>query len=127
VKTRFIKFCASLKIGVLLRLIFVANLVDAYLTLMWVDAGVATEANPIMNYLLQQGTEWFLAVKIGAISIACLILWRMRNVESVYIAIRCVSLIAILGYAALIGFHIAGGFSTGVLHIPTDFLNLWPY
>ena len=113
--------------GTLLRLIFIANLVDAYLTLMWIDAGVAIESNPIMDYLLQQGTEWFLIVKILAVSIACLILWRMRNISSVYIATRFVSLLAVLGYSALIVFHIVGGFNTGVLYIPTDFLNLWPY
>ena len=113
--------------SVLLRLIFITNLIDAYLTLLWIDAGVAVEANPIMDFWLQQGTEWFLIVKIGAISIACLILWHMRNIDSVYVATRLVSLLAVLGYAALIVFHIVGGFSTGALHNPIDFLNLWPY
>ena len=109
--------------GVLLRLVFIANLFDAYLTLAWIDAGIATEANPIMDYLLQQGIGWFLLGKISAIVIACLILWRMRNIPSVYFVTRLVALLAAAGYTALIVFHIVGGFHAGVLHFPVDSLN----
>ena len=109
--------------SVLLRLVFVGNLIDAYLTLVWINAGVATEINPIMNFLLQQGSEWFLATKITAVFIACLILWRMRNIRSVYVATRLVALLSVLGYAVLIGFHIVGGYNVGALHLTLDCLN----
>ena len=115
--------CAALKMSSLLRLIFIANLLDAYLTLVWINAGVATESNPIMNFLLQQGNEWFLTVKITAVFIACLILWYMRNIDSVYLASRVVALFAVLGYAALIGFHIVGGYNADALHLALDFSN----
>tara|TARA_Y100000310_G_scaffold321556_1_gene379360 strand:- start:215 stop:550 length:336 start_codon:yes stop_codon:yes gene_type:complete len=109
--------------SVLLRLVFIANLIDAYLTLVWINAGVATETNPIMNFLLQQGSGWFLTVKITSVFAACLILWRMRNISSVYVATRLVSLLAVFGYAVLIGFHIVGAYNVGALHLALDFLN----
>jgi hypothetical protein len=123
VKGRLLKYCSALNVGTLLRLIFLANLIDAYLTLVWIDAGVATEANPIMNYLLQRGVGWFLAGKITAISIACLILWRMRNIESVFIAVRIIALVSALGYTCLIIFHLVGAFTSEMLYFPIDLLN----
>ena len=109
--------------SVLLRLVFIANLIDAYLTLVWINAGVATETNPIMNFLLQQGPIWFLTVKITAVFAACLILWRMRNISSVYVATRLAALLAVFGYTILIGFHIVGGYNADALHLAIDFSN----
>jgi len=109
--------------SVLLRLVFIANLLDAYFTLVWINAGVATETNPIMDFFLQLGFEWFLAVKITAVFIACVILWRMRNISSVYVTTRLVSLLAVFGYAVLIGFHIVGAYNVDALHLALDFLN----
>ena len=120
---RVLKYVASLNMASLLRLVFVANLIDAYLTLVWIDAGIATEANPIMDYLLQQGTVWFLTGKILAISIACFILWRMRNIPSVFIVTRSIALISALGYTVLIIFHLVGAFTSEILYLPIDFLN----
>ena len=120
---RLLKYAATLNMATLLRLIFVANLVDAYLTLVWIDAGIATEANPIMDYLLQQGTHWFLAGKIFAITVACFILWRMRNIPSVFILTRAIALISALGYTVLIIFHLVGAFTSEVLYLPIDFMN----
>jgi len=123
VGARLLKYAATLNMATLLRLIFVANLVDAYLTLVWIDAGIATEANPIMDYLLQQGTHWFLAGKIFAITVACFILWRMRNIPSVFILTRAIALISALGYTVLIIFHLVGAFTSEVLYLPIDFMN----
>ena len=122
-RTRLINICNSLKMSVLLRLVFIANLLDAYLTLVWVNAGVAAEINPIMNFFLQLGPEWFLAVKITAVFVACVILWRIRNISSVYVATRLVALLAVLGYATLIGFHIVGAYNIDALHLALDFSN----
>ena len=54
----------KLNIVPFLCLVFILNLLDAYLTLTWVEAGIATEANPIMANLLNLGEEWFILGKL---------------------------------------------------------------
>ena len=46
-------------------LLFVLNLLDALLTVVWVRAGVATEGNQLMASLLDIGNVPFLGVKIA--------------------------------------------------------------
>ncbi len=38
-----------------LRLLFLFNLIDAFLTVLWIDAGIATEANPLMAAAMSYG------------------------------------------------------------------------
>ena len=94
----------KLNVTYVLYTIFIANLIDAYLTLKWINIGIATEANPIMDYLLDMGGGWFVIGKVFAISIACFILWNLRNFKSA----KIVALLACLLYISIIIFHIIG-------------------
>lgn len=60
-------------------LLFVLNLLDALLTIVWVRSGVATEGNQLMATLLDIGNGPFLAVKIGIGVITAVVLLRARH------------------------------------------------
>lgn len=52
------------------------------LVTLWVlETGIGTEANPIMNYFLQLGAQYFVLVKVVAVSGACLIFWLNRKTK----------------------------------------------
>lgn len=56
-------------------LLFLLNLLDGLLTIVWVRSGVATEANQLMAHLLDIGNWPFLAVKIGMGAFAAIVLY----------------------------------------------------
>lgn len=60
-------------------LLFVLNLLDALLTIIWVRSGVATEGNQLMASLLDIGNGPFLGVKIGIGLVATVVLVKSRN------------------------------------------------
>jgi hypothetical protein len=64
---------------VTLRLIFILNLVDAILTAIWINYGLAAEANPIMDYTLSFGLIPFITIKVGVAGVAIIILWFLRK------------------------------------------------
>ena len=100
----------NLNIYTILCVVFVLNIVDATLTLAWIDLGIAVEANPIMEYALNLGRGWFLAIKIVAIGASCAILASLRNYRSA----KLVALLACCLYVALIVFHLAGASLAGI-------------
>jgi hypothetical protein len=59
--------------------ILILNLLDAVLTLAVVHAGVATEANPLMDVSLGWGGIWFVAVKLTLVSLGVQLLWSLRH------------------------------------------------
>jgi hypothetical protein len=63
----------------MLYVIFMLNVIDAWLTLAWVKTGLAVEANPLMAGLLSMGDAWFIGVKISAVAIACGALCMLRE------------------------------------------------
>ena len=93
-------------------LLFILNWLDAQLTLVWVRANLATEANGLMARLLALGDAPFLGVKLAVGAFAALILYRcshlplarrgMKLVLGIYIAIMFVH--AATGMSAL-GWH----------------------
>ena len=109
-KKKIIVQLNRINIKPLLYIIFCENLLDAYFTLSWINAGVATEANPIMSYLLSLGTHWFLAGKIGAIFLACGILLYCRQIRSA----KIVAIVSCFIYLAIIIFHIWGAYDLGL-------------
>jgi hypothetical protein len=109
-KKKIISLLSSVNIKPLLFIIFCENLLDAYFTLSWIDAGVATEANPLMAYLLALGTHWFLIGKIGAITLACGILFYCRQIKSA----KIVAIISCFIYLGIIIFHIWGAYDLGL-------------
>ena len=57
----------------------ILNLVDAIFTLVVVSAGLAVEANPLMDVLLEQGAVAFMLTKVSLVSLAILLFWRLRR------------------------------------------------
>jgi Domain of unknown function (DUF5658) len=60
-------------------LLIALNILDALFTLIYVDSGVATEANPVMRALLAVGPSAFLLAKISVVSASVYLLWRYRH------------------------------------------------
>jgi len=88
-------------------LLFGLNLLDALLTLVWVRAGVATEANFLMANLIDIGDAPFLAVKIlmGGLTVAVIALWGNRKIARYGLSV------ALGAYLGLMIIHIATGLS----------------
>ena len=72
-------FFDGLSIHKMLYVIFILNIVDAWLTLAWIKTGLAVEANPLMADLLEMGDVWFVSVKILAVALACGALCMLRK------------------------------------------------
>ena len=61
------------------RAVIVLNLVDAVLTLLWVRAGLATEANPLLSSIVADHALLFVLGKLSLVSLGTLLLWRRRD------------------------------------------------
>jgi hypothetical protein len=86
-------------------LLFLLNLLDALLTIVWVRAGVATESNQLMAGLLDIGNGPFLAAKIAMGTIVALVLFRWGNRPMGRYAVA----VALAVYIGLMGVHIFTG------------------
>jgi len=73
--------------------VLVLNLLDAMLTLFWVWAGVAKEANELMAEWVVRSPLIFVSAKIGLVSLGTWILWRRRDHASAVIGIFGVFLV----------------------------------
>ena len=109
-KDRLLTILDRLPIELTLSVIFFANILDAVLTIHWIDTGIATEANPIMEYFLQFGFAWFLVGKISIVSFACLTLWKLRENR----LSKAVTILGCVVYCAIITFHLVGAYSLGL-------------
>ena len=96
-----------------LTLVFVFNAADALLTWFWIASNRATEANPLMAYLLAEGPGWFLLGKMSLVLFGVLLLWKFRRAK---LAIPS-AVSAFWVYVAIVIYHIHG------LHV--EFLNPW--
>jgi len=85
-----------------LRAILWLNLVDALATLTWLHLGLATEANPVMNWALQLGPSVFILSKVALVCLAVTLLWRHREVTGARLALIPVAML----YALIAGAHI---------------------
>ena len=86
-------------------LLFLLNLLDALLTIIWVRAGVATESNQLMAGLLDIGNMPFLAAKIAMGTIVALVLFRWGNRPLGRYGVA----VALAVYLGLMGIHIFTG------------------
>jgi len=66
-------------LGNILKSVLVLNLLDAIFTLAWVRAGLAREANPLIDSLVQQHALGFVAVKLSLVAMGYWLLWRWRQ------------------------------------------------
>ena len=63
----------------LIFLVGIFNVIDAGLTIFWINAGLATEANPIMEFVLRFGFDVFLIFKIMLVTSCLFVLWITKN------------------------------------------------
>lgn len=89
----------------ILVLLFVFSCLDAYFTLVWIDAGLAIEANPVLAPLIKYGPFSFVATKLLLTGLGCLILYHAKR-KSKIAAWSIVFLT--LGYCVLTVYHIIG-------------------
>ena len=85
-------------------LTIVLNLLDAVFTLGFVQAGVAEEANPLMDSALAVSPVLFMLAKLSLVSLGIALLWRMRAHRAAAVGILCAALI----YGSVVAYHIHG-------------------
>ena len=66
-------------LNAIIKAVLVLNLADAIFTLVWVWAGLATEANALMAGLVERQPVVFVAAKLGLTSLGSILLWRLRR------------------------------------------------
>ena len=70
-----------------IRALVVLNLVDALFTLVWVQTGLAVEANALMRDLVNHGALVFVLGKLALVSLGALFLWGRRGHALAVVAI----------------------------------------
>ena len=88
-------------------LLFLLNWLDAQLTILWVRAGVATEGNGLMAYLLDIGNAPFLLTKLAVGGLVAYTLYRFSDIRLARRGLR----LALGLYLALMLVHAATGAS----------------
>lgn len=85
-----------------LLVLLVFNVMDALFTLGWIEAGLALEANPLMDTALRYGAEVFLGSKLALVSLGCVILWRHAGLPLA----RLAAVPVLVLYSAVVGTHL---------------------
>jgi hypothetical protein len=94
--------------------LFALNWLDAQLTLFWVRAGVASEGNGLMNWLLKIGDGPFLLAKLAVGAFAAYVFYRCAHLT---LARRGVQ-VALAIYCVVMAAHVATGMSALGWHTP---------
>jgi hypothetical protein len=76
----------------IIRWIVVLNVLDAIITLYWVETRQATEANPVL----------FVVVKVGMVALGTALLWRLRKRRTAVVGI----FVAFLVYYFVLLYHL---------------------
>ena len=84
--------------------ILILNLLDAIFTLCLVTAGVAAEANPLMETALSRSPLAFMVAKLSLVSLGILFLYRMRHHRFAAVAI----IGSLVVYGAVVAYHVGG-------------------
>ena len=82
--------------------VLVLNLLDAVFTLLWVGAGLAEEANPLMEELVTGHPVLFTLTKLGLVGAGSWLLWRWRTRPLAVVAI----FVAFVSYYAVLAHHL---------------------
>lgn len=83
--------------------ILILNVLDAVLTIAWISAGVAEEANPLLADLAH-GAPWtFFLVKMALVGLGSLLLWRLRKRPAAVVSI----FVGFLAYYFLLLYHLS--------------------
>ena len=73
--------------------VLLINLIDAVLTLFWVGAGFAKEANPLLADLVKEHPVGFASAKLGLVGLSSLLMWRLRHRPLAVVGIFCTFLL----------------------------------
>ena len=82
--------------------ILVLNILDAVFTMVWIETGVATEANPLLRTLVNEYPLGFVLVKTALVSAGCYLLWKFRSRATSIVGV----FIAFLVYYFLLLYHL---------------------
>ena len=86
----------------IVRAVIILNLIDAVLTLWWVQWGLATEANPLLATIVENHAMLFVLGKLSLVSLGTLLLWRRREHPLAVIGIFA----AFMSYYWVLLFHL---------------------
>ena len=64
--------------GMVIALVML-NAIDGVLTIVWIETGRFTEANPLMDLLLTNDPVLFISVKMLLVCLGIVLLWRCRD------------------------------------------------
>jgi hypothetical protein len=104
-------------------LLFVLNLLDAQLTVVWVRLGIATEGNALMARVLEAGVAPFMLTKLVVGALVAYTLYRFSHM-----ALARRGLQAVLGlYLLLMFVHAAAAASAAGLKSPDALVALFSY
>ena len=110
------------KYTILISLIFILSILDAFFTLVWIDTGLAVEANPLLKELLLHGNFSFISTKLFLTGIGCVLLFLVKAKNkiakfSIWFIFLC--------YCILIAYHFIGLFySLDQTELPVFLENL---
>ena len=104
----------------LLVFLFLFSCLDAHFTLLWIDAGLAIEAYPLLEPLIEHGPFSFVATKLLLTALGCVILHRAKR-ESKIARLSIVSLT--VGYCILTIYHVIGAILSADHTLLPKFLN----
>lgn len=82
--------------------VLLLNILDAVLTLVFLDTQRGQEANPVARYLLEAGTGWFLFFKSFVVALCVLFLVMHKTFRFVRPALY----LLLVFYMGLFGYHI---------------------
>jgi hypothetical protein len=85
------------------KAVLVMNMLDAVLTLLWVRAGLAREANPLLDELVSGNAVLFVLVKLSLVGMGSWLLWRWRSRPVAVVGIFA----AFLAYYAILVEHVS--------------------
>jgi hypothetical protein len=71
----------------IVKAVLVLNLLDALFTLVWVRSGLAREANPLIEQLVNEHAVGFVVVKLALVGLGSWLLWNRRGQPGAVIAI----------------------------------------
>ena len=86
----------------IIKVFLILNLLDALLTIVWVQTGLAQEANPLMEPLVSNHAVLFILTKTALGSVAAWLLWEYRH--RAYVVISAFS--AFIAYYAVFLQHL---------------------
>jgi len=86
----------------IVKAVLVLNLMDALFTLVWVRAGLAREANPLMERLVNEHAVGFVLIKLGLVGLGSWLLWKRRERPAAVLGIVAV----FLAYYLLLLYHL---------------------